>query len=186
LKSVDVRVYLRAALGNLLQVGLFNKVETELVAGTGVGKRLLGILTAATAATVTATKPADRVGEAVSQLAADGWLPDLCLLNPADAFAIASERATTGEYVTSGWSIPVPGSIWSMARVETPAVAAGTAVVLQRSAVLVLDRQTPTVLVSTEDADNFTKNLVTLLAEVRLGMAVLAPRAIRKVTLEAE
>lgn len=51
------------------------------------------------------------------------------------------------------------------------------------NAVLILDREQPTVLVSTQDADNFTRNLVTLLGVVRLGMAIFVQQAIARVTL---
>ena len=38
---------------------------------------------------------------------------------------------------------------------------------------MLLDREQAAVLVSTEDRDNFIKNMVTILAEVRAGLAVL-------------
>jgi len=40
------------------------------------------------------------------------------------------------------------------------------------------DRMAARVEVSTEDADNFRKNLVTVLAEERIGLAVKAPIAL--------
>jgi hypothetical protein len=57
--------------------------------------------------------------------------------------------------------------------------------VLDKSSALILDRQAPIVLASTEDRDNFIRNLVTLLGEIRLGLALLNPKAILKVTLPA-
>ncbi len=40
------------------------------------------------------------------------------------------------------------------------------------------DRQSPVVMLSTEHADNFTKNRVTLLAEERIGLATKRPEAL--------
>ena len=47
----------------------------------------------------------------------------------------------------------------------------------------VLDRESPTVLASNQDRDNFIKNMVTLLGEIRLGMAISNPMAIASVDL---
>jgi hypothetical protein len=41
----------------------------------------------------------------------------------------------------------------------------------------------PTVLASTEDRDNWIKNLVTIRGEIHLGMAILNPQAIVNVDL---
>jgi HK97 family phage major capsid protein len=178
----DVPV-LQAWLERLLRYGVLTKVERELVLGTGVGKRLKGLLTAATPAVVAATHPVDAIGEAAVALEVAGWQPSLTILHPADAFAIVSERTTTGEYVAGGWASPNQSSFWNLQRVTTPSVPVGTAIVMDPSAVLILDREQPTVLVSNQDRDNFIKNLVTLLGEIRLGMAILNPQAIVSVPL---
>jgi HK97 family phage major capsid protein len=104
-------------------------------------------------------------------------------MHPVHEFKIMSERTTTGEYVAGGWSTPNQSNIWSLQRVATPAIAAGTALVLDRNVVLVLDREQPTVLVSTESRNNFIRNLMTILGEIRLGLAILNPSAIKSVTL---
>ena len=176
---------LQVYLTTLLRNGVLKKTEAEIINGTGVGRRLKGLLTVATAAVVTALKPADAIGEAGVSLASAGWTPDLCILNPADEFKITSERGTDGQYVAGGWAQPNQGSIWTMTRVTSPALVAGTALVLDRSSALILDRQAPIILASTEDRDNFIRNLVTLLGEIRLGLALLNPKAILKVTLPA-
>ena len=52
--------------------------------------------------------------------------------------------------------------------VTTGKIPAGEALVLDTSCVL-LDREEPTVLISTEDRDNFVKNVVTILARSATG-----------------
>jgi hypothetical protein len=46
-----------------------------------------------------------------------------------------------------------------------------------------LDREQVTTAVSSEDRDNFIKNLVTLLAEMRGGLAIYNTEAVRVVDL---
>jgi HK97 family phage major capsid protein len=170
-------------LEQLMRYGVLKKVEHQLINGTGVGKRLKGLLTVATPAVVTATHPVDAVGEAAVLLEVAGWQPSLTIMHPSDAFKIVSERATDGKYVAGGWAAPNQSSFWNLQRVTTPSVPQGTALVLDPNAVLILDREQPTVLASTQDRDNFIKNMVTLLAEIRLGMAILNPQAILSVAL---
>ena len=45
-------------------------------------------------------------------------------------------------------------------------------------AATIYDRMTSTVLVSTEDGDNFRRNFVTILAEKRLAQAIKLPQAL--------
>lgn len=85
--------------------------------------------------------------------------------------------------MAGGWSSPNQSGIWTMRRVVTPALAAGTALVLDANAVLVLDRESPQVFAANTDRDRVIKNMVTLLGEIRLGMAIMIPQAIAKVKL---
>jgi HK97 family phage major capsid protein len=90
---------------------------------------------------------------------------------------------TIGEYISGGWASPNQSTFWNLQRVTTPSIPAGTALVMDPNEVLILDRESPTVLASNQDRDNFIKNMVTLLGEIRLGMAILNPQAIASVDL---
>ncbi|WP_240386491.1 phage major capsid protein [Asaia bogorensis] len=46
----------------------------------------------------------------------------------------------------------------------------------------IFDREDATVTISTEDRDNFVKNMVTILAEERMALAVYRPQALIKGT----
>lgn len=176
---------LQVWLERLMRYGVLGRVVHQLINGTGNGttKRLTGLLTVATPAVVNSPYAVDAIGEAAVALEVAGWQPSLVILHPEDAFAIVSERTSTGEYVAGGWAAQNRQAFWNLQRVTTPSMPAGQAIVMDANAVLILDREQPTVLVSTQDADNFTRNLVTLLGEVRLGMAILVPQAIARVTL---
>ncbi|HCJ29678.1 MAG TPA: phage major capsid protein, partial [Pseudomonas sp.] len=59
------------------------------------------------------------------------------------------------------------------------------ALVLDTSQTVLLDRQQVTIEASRVDGNNFRRNLVTILAELRAGLAVYAPSAMRLVQLIA-
>ena len=65
----------------------------------------------------------------------------------------------------------------------TPSLAAGTVLVLDVQQVSILAREEVTVMASREDGTNFTTNLVTMLAEMRAGLAVFSAGAVLKVAL---
>lgn len=173
-------------IGSLLQYGLLAKLEAEIVSGTGGQGKIAGLLEHATDFTVTGTPAAaDAIGQAVTALNANGWHAGLIILNPADWFAIASERATgDGQYTLGSPRDPAPPALWGVPVVTTPSLAQGTALVLDPQQVAVLDRMQPTLLASRDDDKNFTQNLVTILAEMRAGLAVFAAGAVLAVTLE--
>ena len=68
--------------------------------------------------------------------------------------------------------------MWRLPVVDTNAMPAGKFMLgAFDMAAQVFDREDATVEVSTEDADNFTKNMVTIRAEERLALAVFRPQS---------
>lgn len=175
---------LQVQIANLMRYRVLRKADSELLLGTGVGKRIKGLVTASTLAVTTADKPADRIGEAAVLLEDAGWMPSLVIMNPADWFGISAERSELdGQYVGTGWQQPERPTIWSLPRVTSQWMPVGEALVLDKNHVQVLDREQAAIFVSTEDRDNFIKNLVTILGEVRLGLVLYAPLSILRVDL---
>lgn len=171
-------------LDNLLSYGVRAKLENELLNGPGGTGRIHGLVPQATAFTPTVgAKAADAIGEAKTALEAAGWVPSLIVMNPADWFAIASERADSGDgqYVLGSPRDPAGPSLWGVPVVTTPSIATGTTLVLDAGQVALLDRQSVTVMASREDGANFTTNMVTLLAEMRAGLAVFSAGAVMKI-----
>jgi hypothetical protein len=76
-----------------------------------------------------------------------------------------------------GWQFHRAGTGAGVGRrvVTSPSVPAGEALVLDPAACLIIDRMQVTVMISTEDRDNFIRNLVTILAELCRTFAVLQP-----------
>ncbi|MCQ2042700.1 phage major capsid protein, HK97 family [Stutzerimonas kunmingensis] len=176
---------LQNQLDNLLRYGVQAKLEAELMKGDGTTGHILGLELQATAYTPTATHASDRVGQAQTALQAAGWNPSVIVMHPTDWFAIASERAETGngQYVLGSPRDPSGQNLWGLPVVTSPGITVGTALVMDTSQVALLDREQVTVMASREDRDNFVTNQTTILAEGRFGLAVFAPGAVLSVAL---
>jgi HK97 family phage major capsid protein len=103
------------------------------------------------------------------------------VLNPVDWAAIELTKDSQGRYVfanPTGLAGPV---LWGKPVVESLAMTANLFLVgAFRMAAQIFDREDANVLISTEDQDNFVKNMVTILAEERLALAVYRPQALIK------
>lgn len=177
---------LSAQVNNLLGYGCQAKLESELVNGAGGTGKIKGLLSFATPYSATAALAADKIGEAITELQSNGWHPSVIVLNPADWFAIQSARGTSNDgYLLGSPRNPAPPSLWGVPVITTASLAVGTALVLDASQCALLERQEVTVMASREDASNFTTNMVTVLAELRAGLAVFSPGAVLSVALAA-
>ncbi|RRW48569.1 phage major capsid protein, HK97 family [Pseudomonas luteola] len=177
---IDDAPALTQQIGNLLRYGLLAKLESAIVAGSGGQGQIKGLIEQSVLFVPPApAAAADAVGQAVTALQANGWNPGLIVLNPSDWFAIASEREEgKGQYVLGSPRDPAPLALWGVPVVTTPSLGVGTALVLDPDQVAILDRMQPTLLASRDDDRNLTSNLVTILAEMRAGLAVFALGAV--------
>lgn len=172
----------------LLSTGCKQKLEHELLMGAGGAGKIHGLVPQAQEYTAISIKPADRIGEAATDLSTAGWNADVIVIHPFDWFAIASQRADSGDgqYVLGSPRDPSPASLWGIGVVQSPSMTRGQALVFDSALVTLLDRQAPTVELSRHDGTNFKRNMVTILAELRAGLEVLAPSSSRLVSLTVE
>lgn len=178
---------LEEQIGLLMSVGVRQKLEQELLAGEGDAGEILGFIKQAPSFLVPG-RPVDRVGLAVTDLRANGWNPTAIVMHPRDWFAIESERADSpgdGQYVIGTPRDPAPPRLWGVPVVVSIGMPERAALVLDTATTALLDRQEVTVEASRMDGDNFRRNLVTILAELRAGLAVYAPTSMRLVPLTA-
>jgi HK97 family phage major capsid protein len=171
---------LRNYVQGLLSYGVSLKLERLIVAGNTPGS-IVGLLPSATPFVPTALKAADQISEAQAHLAGEGWTAALVILNPVDWHKIRTERSTTA-YFAGTWNEPASPNIWSLPIVTTPSCTAGTAIVMSPDAVAILDREDVHVMFG-YDGNDFTANLMTVLAEGRYGFAVISSGAILSVAL---
>jgi HK97 family phage major capsid protein len=168
-------------VGDLMNYGVLQKLENELISGSGTnaiaGLRATGNNNPFTP-TTNATNAADKIGEALAALDILGWSGNVILMHPNDWQVMRSERATTSnEYLVGSWSSPAAPNVWGVPVVTSPAVPEGECFVMDSSQTMLLDRASPVIEVGYTD-DDFTRNLVVLRAELRAGLAVLSPTAV--------
>lgn len=171
---------LRQFVSNLLAYGVRAKLEAEVVNGAGgtgeiAGLTATGNFTAFTAAT--GASLADSVGMAQSQLDSAGWSASAVVVNPADWIAARMDRGDDGHYIAGTWRDPAPPSIWGLPVVTSAAIPEGDLLVMDTSQLLLLDRHSVTVEAGYAE-DDFIRNKVRILAELRAGLAVLSPGAV--------
>ena len=112
--------------------------------------------------------------------------PDFIIVNPIDSEEFDLLKDLEGRYRAGDpfGSGPFNTPIWRMRRVESEAVAEGTAIVGAGTAATVFERQPLTVLTADQHSDFFVRNLVVILFEERLAFPVYFPTAFVEVTLD--
>ena len=103
------------------------------------------------------------------------------VMHPTDWAGIELTKETGGKYLMADPAGNLQKRLWALPVVDTQAMTVDKFLVgaFQLGA-QIFDREEATVTNTTEDDQNFTKNLVTILAEERLALAVYRPEAFVK------
>ena len=174
---------LASLIDQRLRYGLAYKEETQLLNGDGTGQNLLGIIPQATAF-VAPFDPAgtetniDNIRLALLQAELAEFPSSGVVMNPIDWARIELLKDTTGRYIIGNPQGTIGASLWNRPVVTTQAIAVDKflAGAFQMGA-QVFDRWQARVEVATENEDDFIKNMVTVLCEERLALAVYRPEA---------
>lgn len=177
---------LQSYIDQRLRYGLLLKEELQLLKGSGVGLNINGIYTQATpysnpGVAVQAETAIDRLRIAMLQVNLAELETDGIVLNPIDWTAIELTKDRNNNYVfATPTGLAVPG-LWSRPVVATKSMDLSDFLVgsFQQGA-MGWDREDVNVTVSTDDRDNFVKNMVTILCEERLALTVFRPEAFVK------
>lgn len=173
---------LQSIIDTELRYGLALAEENQLLNGDGLSPNLDGLLTNAAAYvadfTPTTETMIDKVGLGMLQVTLADYVPNGVILHPSDWMRIRLLKNADGEYLLGDpQSNPNP-LLFGLPVVATTAIAKDTFLVGDfRRAATLYDREQANVALSTEDGDNFVRNLVTIRAEERLGLAVKNPNA---------
>lgn len=162
--------------------------EEQLLSGNGTPPNLSGILDhSIQTLDLTGEDNLDGIRTArrlvrtgVSRLEAD-WI----VVNPEDSEEIDLLKDDNGLYRGGNpiGNFSFDQSIWRLARVESEAIDAGTALVGARAGATVYERQPITVLTADQHSDFFIRNLIVVLFEERLAFPVFFPSAFVEITL---
>lgn len=176
---------LQSIVDEKLNYGLMLAEEAQLLKGSGVGNNLKGVHTQASeymAPLVIANATRiDVLRLALLQAELAEYPSTGIVLHPADWTAIELLKDDNGAYIFANpQSLAQPG-LWGRPVVTTQAMTFDQFLVgAFRLGAQVFDRQQATITIATENEDDFLTNLVTILAEERLALAVYRPEAFVK------
>lgn len=179
---LDDAAQLRSYIDGRLRYGLALVEENQLLNGDGTGQNLLGLVPQATAYsapfTVTGETDIDRIRLAILQATQALWPVTSVVLNVLDWAKVEMNKDSMGRYIVGDPTGQIAPRLWGLPVVPTVAMTAGNFLVgAFRMGAQIFDRMQVEVLLSTEDQDNFIKNLITIRGEERLALAVYRPTA---------
>ena len=174
---------LQSYIDTRMRFGLEIEEETQILSGDGTGQNLLGLIPQATPYDVSRTKAGDTridiVRRAMTQVRLAEYRADAIVLHPSDWEEIELTKTDEGAYI---WANPrglLGPTLWGLPVIDTTAVEEGEFLVGNfQMAAMLWDREDAVVDISTEDRDNFIKNMVTIRAEERLALEVSRPEAL--------
>lgn len=183
---LDDAAMLASYIDQRLRYGLQLKEEDQLLNGSGQGNNLHGIYVQATnylnpGVVVQAQNRIDQLRLALLQAELAEYYADGIVLSPIDWAAIELTKDNENSYLFAAPWVNAPAALWSRPVVATQAMDVGEFLVgaFQMGAQL-FDREDANVVISTEDKDNFSKNMITIRAEERLALAVYRHEAFVK------
>lgn len=174
---------LEGYINGRLSYGLALKEETQILKGLGTGNEYNGVQTQATAYVPESpelTNEIDIIRDSITQAQVAEYSPNFCVLNPVDWDSIQRRKrgASDDAYVYGDPNMSwLATPLWGLTPVVTNSQTAGTFLIGDSMGAMVFDRQESAVEISYEHSDNFTKNMATILAELRGCVAVFRTEA---------
>lgn len=172
---------LRSYIDYRLRYGVMFKEEEQLLYGDGTGQNLTGIMQVAQqynpAFTVDSETPMDRLRLAMLQAALAEFPATGHVLNPIDWTRIELTKDDLGRYIIGNPQGTTAPTMWGLPVVATQAMSAGQFLTgAFRLGAQLFDRWNYRVELGYEN-DDFTKNLVTILGEERVALAIYREEA---------
>jgi HK97 family phage major capsid protein len=173
---------LQQHLDTRLIYGLLVKLEAQIIAGDGTGGGMAGLTHAGNFmayAGVGGDTAIDSIRRAIGQLEAISFVPDIVILNPDDWTDIDLLKDSQERYLVGTPKAATAMNLWNRLVYPTPAMTAGKFIVASLAqATSFYSREDANLLLSPSDADNFTKNLITALTELRALAVVNVPAGV--------
>lgn len=174
---------LQSYIDTRLRFGLELEEEEQLLAGDGTGQNLLGIIPQATPFDEARRRVGDTridiVRRAMTQVRLAEYRASAIVMHPSDWEEIELTKDANQRYIWANPSGLLGPTLWGLPVIDTTAVEEGEFLVGNfLMAAQIWDREDANVEISTEDRDNFVKNMVTIRAEERLALTVFRPEAI--------
>ncbi len=180
---LDDFAQLQSTVDTEMRYGLKYVEEQEILFGDGTGAHLDGIVPQATAYApafeVAQQNGIDDLRLAMLQVQLARVPCDGHVLHFIDWAKIELTKDTLGRYILSNPAALTGPTLWGMPVVATEAAAFQGKFLCGafRSAAQIFDREEANVVISTENADDFEKNMISIRCEERLALATYRPEA---------
>ena len=190
-QALDDATMLQGEIDSELIFGLDLAEEAEILNGAGGTDHLAGLIPAATAYGGT-HEPAgataiDRLRFAILEASLALYPADGIVMHEIEWAKIEVSKDMSGWYLVGNPLGILGPTLWGKRVVATAGIAPASFLVgAFKAAATIYDRMDTEVLISSEDRDNFVKNMLTIRAEKRLALAIKRPGALIKGTLEFE
>jgi HK97 family phage major capsid protein len=173
---------LATLINGRLRYGLAIAEENQILLGDGTGENLLGLIPQATAYNNGLNRANDTmidiIRHAILQVRLSFYPSSGVVLTPTDWHNIELTKDNENRYLMANPQGNLPPMLWGRPVVESDAMPGDQFLVgAFRMAATLFDREDASIMVSTEDRDNFIKNMVTILCEERIALAVARPAA---------
>ena len=167
---------LQSYINGRLMYGLKLKEDTQILNGTSINGELSGVYAGRTAYSTTSplayTTKIDVIRDAMTQCHTSEYMPTAIVLNPADWADIEQSKDTQGRYLFANPQTAASPRLWGLPVVVTNSMTAGTFLVGAFDMACELwDREDASIEIGL-NSDDFTKNMVTILAEERLALTI--------------
>jgi HK97 family phage major capsid protein len=178
---------IRGIIDGELRDDLMEEVEAQVVAGSGVGANMTGVLnTTGILAQAWDTDLLTTIRRARTSLKVNGRsFPTAIVMHPNDAESLDLLTDSDGRFYFGGPRMGEQWPVWRVPVVESESLTEGTALMGDFRKAVLWDREQATIQVSDSHEDFFTRNMVAILAEMRAAFGVIRPTAFITVAMES-
>lgn len=187
-QAMDDAPRLQAEVDAEMRYGLALAEDGQILLGDGTGENLYGLMPQATAyalptGATAPTTPIDKLRAAMLQAVLGLYPAEAFVLNPVDWFNIEILKDSAGGYIFANPLAMASPTLWGKPVAPTQSMTVGNFLTgAFKQAATLYDRLTPEVLISSENVDDFEKNLLSMRCEERVALAVKRPAALIKGT----
>lgn len=184
-EALEDAPYLRGRIDQQLPFMVGQKLEAEVLSGTGTAPHLRGLLSTSgilTQALGGDTRP-DAIYKALTKVRVTGQgAPNFIALHPNDWQDIRLMKDTTGVYIWGHPSIPGDPTMWGLTVAEVQLLTEGTGVVGDSRYCELAVKRGIDVQITNSHNDDFTNGRQAIRADVRAAFVVYRPSAFATIT----
>lgn len=175
----------RAYINNRLGFMVRQRLDSQILVGDGVAPNLRGILnrTGIQTQALGSDNVPDAVYKAMTKIRVNAFSePNAAIFHPNDWQAVRLLKTSDGIYIWGAPMDPGPERIWGIRVLQSTAITENTALVGDFEQSQLVTRSGVDLRISDSHSDFFVRNLLAVVAEMRVALCVFRPAAFAKVT----